>query len=92
MRPGKLAGPEKLAMGMLLAACAAATSAATVKPRILNRIAVPASAAQCVAVNPNLNKVYVSGGASASQQLVEISAANYQQIVMGTGSCASVRT
>jgi DNA-binding beta-propeller fold protein YncE len=92
MRPGKLAGPEKLAMGMLLAACAAATSAATVKPRILNRIAVPASAAQCVAVNPNLNKVYVSGGASASQQLVEISAANYQQIVMGTGSCASVDT
>jgi hypothetical protein len=77
---------------MLLAACAVPASAATVKPRILNRIAVPASAAQCVAVNPNLNSVYVSGGASASQQLVEINAASYRQIVMGTGSCASVDT
>ena len=86
MRPNKLAG------GMLLCACAMAAHAATVKPKILNRIAVPASAAQCVAVNPNLNKVYVSGGASASQQLVEINAATYEQIVMGTGSCASVDT
>jgi DNA-binding beta-propeller fold protein YncE len=77
---------------MLLAACAVAASAATVKPKILNRIAVPASAAQCVAVNPNLNRVYVSGGASASQQLVEIDATNYEQIVMGVGSCASVDT
>ena len=92
MRPSKLAGPGQLAIWMLLAACAATTSAATVKPKILNRIAVPASAAQCVAVNPNLNKVYVSGGASASQQLVEINAATYAQIVMGIGSCASVDT
>lgn len=77
---------------MLLTAYTAATSAATVKPRILNRIAVPASAAQCVAVNPSLNKVYVSGGASANQQLVEINAATYEQFVMGAGSCASVDT
>jgi len=69
-----------------------AAHAATVKPKILNRIAVPASAAQCVAVNPNLNKVYVSGGASANQQLVEIDAATYALIVMGTGSCAGVDT
>jgi hypothetical protein len=69
-----------------------AAHAATVKPKILNRVAVPASAAQCVAVNPNLNKVYVSGGASASQQLVEINGATYEQIVVGAGSCASVDT
>ena len=86
MRPSKLAG------WMLLCAFAMAAHAATVKSKILNRIAVPASAAQCVAVNPNLNKVYVSGGASANQQLVEINAATYEQIVMGTGSCASVDT
>lgn len=86
MRPLKLAG------WMLLIACAAATSAATVKPRILNRFAVPGSAAQCVAVNPNLNKVYVSGGASANQQLVEINAVTYEQVVMGAGSCASIDT
>jgi DNA-binding beta-propeller fold protein YncE len=92
MRLSKLAGPSKLATSMLLAVCAAMTCAATVKAKILNRIAVPASAAQCVAVNPNLNKVYVSGGASANQQLVEVNAATYEQIVMGTGSCASVDT
>ena len=81
-----------MAIWILLTACAVVTSAATVKPKILNRIEVPSSAAQCVAVNPNLNKIYVSGGASASQQLVEINGANYALIVMGTGSCASVDT
>lgn len=86
MRPTQFTG------WMLLAACAAAVSAATVKPKILNRIAVPSSAAQCIAVNPNLNKVYVSGGASASQQVVEVNAVTYELIVMGAGSCASVDT
>jgi len=82
--------PSKLAGWMFAMTCAAVASAATPVPAILKRIAVPASAAQCVAVDPILNKVYVSGGASANQQVVKIDVATYEQTVLGPGSCASV--
>jgi DNA-binding beta-propeller fold protein YncE len=58
--------------------------------RILKQVAVPASAAQCVAVNPALNRIYVSGGASANQQVAEVSGVTYAITVLGPGSCASV--
>lgn len=71
-------------------AIAAGMHAAMAEPRILKQILVPASAAQCVAVNPALNRIYVSGGASANQQVAEISGAVYSVTIMGPGSCASV--
>ena len=61
-------------------------------PRIVVRIAVPPSAAASLAVNPRRNKIYVSGGASDSQQVAEIDGATFALTMMGTGSGASVDT
>jgi hypothetical protein len=63
---------------------------ATAQISILTQVPVPASAAQCVAVDPPLNLIYVSGGASANQQVAQISGAVYSVTVIGPGSCASV--
>jgi hypothetical protein len=43
-----------------------------------------------VAVDPALNRIYVSGGASANQQVAQISGAVYSVSILGPGSCASV--
>jgi DNA-binding beta-propeller fold protein YncE len=59
-------------------------------PRIVVRIAVPANAANALDVNPRLNKIYVSGGASADQQVAEIDGATWALAVLGLGSGASV--
>jgi DNA-binding beta-propeller fold protein YncE len=69
---------------------ATVTHAAAAKPKILRRIPVPASAAQAVTVNPALNKIYVSGGASANQQVAEIDGSTYAMTILGPGSGASV--
>lgn len=84
MRIGKVAG------SILAIACTAATHAAIAQLAILKRVPVPASAAQCVAVNPALNRIYLSGGASANQQVAEMSGATYAIAILGPGSGASV--
>ena len=81
---------EKLVRWIMAFAVPAATHAIAAQPRILERVPVPANSAQCVAVNPKLNKIYVSGGASADQQVSEVSGAKYVVTVLGPGSCASV--
>ena len=84
MRIGKVAG------SILAIACTAVTHAAIAQMAILKRVPVPASAAQCVAVNPVLNRIYLSGGASANQQVAEMSGATYAIAILGPGSGASV--
>jgi DNA-binding beta-propeller fold protein YncE len=61
-----------------------------VAPTIVTRIGVPANAAAALAINPALNKIYVSGGASAGQQVVEIAGMTGTLTVLGAGSGASV--
>jgi hypothetical protein len=75
---------------MLAIAVAAGMYAAAAQPRILKQVPVPASAAQVVAVNTTLNKIYVSGGASANQQVAEIDGVTYALTILGAGSGASV--
>ena len=84
MRIGKVAG------SILAIAFAAVTHAAIAQLAILKRVPVPASAGQCVAVNPTLNRIYLSGGASANQQVAELSGATYAIVILGPGSGASV--
>jgi DNA-binding beta-propeller fold protein YncE len=64
----------------------------TTNPRIVVRIAVPANAAASLVVNPRRNKIYVSGGASDGQQVVEIDGTMFALTVLGAGSGASVDT
>ena len=59
---------------------------------IVKQIAVPANAAANVAVNIGISKIYVSGGASGSQQVAEIDGDSWKVAVLGTGSGASVDT
>lgn len=51
---------------------------------------IPADAAGAVAVNATLNKVYISGGGSSGDQVVEINGSTFAQKKVGGGTHASV--
>ena len=61
-----------------------------VEPVIVKRISLPTNVTANVAVNPVLNKIYVSGGASGGQQVAEIDGTSWTLTVLGAGSGASV--
>jgi DNA-binding beta-propeller fold protein YncE len=58
--------------------------------KVLATIPVPSSACCYVAVNGALNKIYVSGGASANQQVFVVDGSTFKGAVAGDGSGASV--
>jgi len=61
-------------------------------PGIANKIPISTSSEYAIAVNPVLNKIYVSGGASSGQNVQEIDGSTYAVTTLGTGSGASVDT
>jgi hypothetical protein len=57
---------------------------------ILTTVPLPPSVCCSVAVNTRLNRIYVSGGASANQEVFVLNGSTFKGGVAGTGSGASV--
>jgi hypothetical protein len=55
-------------------------------PAIVTNFPIPSSSACSVAVNPSLNKIYVSGGASPGHNVIVIDGSTFAQTTVGTGS------
>jgi DNA-binding beta-propeller fold protein YncE len=55
-------------------------------PTIVTHFPIPPSSAEKVAVNPSLNKIYVSGGAAGGQTVTVIDGSTFAQTTVGTGS------
>jgi hypothetical protein len=60
--------------------------------RLIAQIPVPSNSCCESAANPNLNKVYVAGGASGGQQISMIDGASFSLITVGVGSGPAVDT
>jgi DNA-binding beta-propeller fold protein YncE len=55
-------------------------------PNIITHFTIPSSSSSDVAVNPSLNKIYVSGGASSGQNVTVIDGSTFAQATVGIGS------
>ncbi len=55
-------------------------------PTIVTNFPIPSSSACAVAVNPYLNKIYVSGGAEGGQNVTVIDGITFAQMTVGAGS------
>ena len=58
--------------------------------KILATVPLPSRACCTVAVNDRLNRIYVSGGASANQEVFVLNGSTFKGGIAGTGSGASV--
>lgn len=58
--------------------------------KILAKVPMPPSVCCSVAVNPSLNRIYVSGGASKDQEVFVLNGTTFKGGVAGTGSGAGV--
>ncbi|MGA2635343.1 MAG: hypothetical protein ABSF16_14000 [Terracidiphilus sp.] len=87
---------QEIFKGVLIRACVATSLfivlfAIQVRAqKILATVPMPPSVCCAVAVNPSLNRVYVSGGASKNQEVFVLNGATFKGGVAGTGSGASV--
>jgi len=72
--------------GLVLLLMLAWTINVVAAPAIVTNFPIPSSSACSVAVNPSLNKIYVSGGASPGHNVIVIDGSTFAQTTVGTGS------
>src|SRR5215472_12851427 len=60
--------------------------------QIITQISVPSNSCCELAVSPNLNKIYVGGGASSGQQVSVIDGTTFSLTTVGAGSGPAVDT
>ena len=72
--------------GLVLLLMLAWTINVVAAPAIVTNFPIPSSSACSVAVNPYLNKIYVSGGASPGHNVIVIDGSTFAQTTVGTGS------
>jgi DNA-binding beta-propeller fold protein YncE len=81
-----------LVVGLVLLIMLAGALDVVAAPNIITHFPIPGSSSEFVAVNPSLNKIYVSGGAAGGQNVTVIDGSTFAQTTVGTGSGVSVDT
>ncbi|MGP8270657.1 MAG: YncE family protein [Terracidiphilus sp.] len=87
---------KEIFKGGLIRTCVAASlfivpfATQSMAQKVLATVPMPPSVCGGVAVNPSLNRIYVSGGASKSQKVFVLNGATFKGGIAGAGSGASV--